>query len=158
VDEYQVQIDPEGAWVSLEEAAHRLGLKVDTVRKKVRKGGLIARQSPRPQGYVWEVYLVGHQVADQVSSEVDPAVPGTDLVALTALMERLAEENRRLSEQNVQLAGQLGFTTAQLQAKDAQLQAAHEQIALLEAPKEAEGFVKTLDETPSAPWWRWWRR
>ena len=156
--EGQVPDEQPGEWVGLGEAANRLGVTVDTVRKRARKGELTSRRVPRPQGYAYQVHLVPDLVedqdADQVPGQVDPPAPSADLVQMTAIMERLADENRRLSEQNVQLAGQLGFTTAQLQS-------AQERIALLEAPRPAENTTVVENAPQSASprvWWRFWQR
>jgi len=43
--------------VSVGEAARRLGISVDTVRRRISKGELLAHREPTPQGYRWEVEL-----------------------------------------------------------------------------------------------------
>jgi len=43
--------------VSVGEAARRLGISVDTVRRRIGKGELTAHQEPTPQGYRWEIEL-----------------------------------------------------------------------------------------------------
>jgi len=43
--------------VSVGEAARRLGVSTDTIRRRIGKGELTAHQEPTPQGYRWEVEL-----------------------------------------------------------------------------------------------------
>jgi len=48
--------------VSIGEAARRLGVSTDTIRRRIGKGELLAHREPTPQGYRWEVEL---QLNDQ---------------------------------------------------------------------------------------------
>jgi len=43
--------------VSIGEAARRLSVSTDTIRRRISKGELTAHQEPTPQGYRWEVEL-----------------------------------------------------------------------------------------------------
>jgi len=43
--------------VSVGEAARRLGVSTDTIRRRISKGEVVAHQKPTPQGYRWEVEL-----------------------------------------------------------------------------------------------------
>jgi len=43
--------------VSVGEAARRLGVSTDTIRRRIGKGELLAHREPTPQGYRWEVEL-----------------------------------------------------------------------------------------------------
>jgi len=43
--------------VSIGEAARRLGVSTDTIRRRIGKGELTAHQEPTPQGFRWEVQL-----------------------------------------------------------------------------------------------------
>lgn len=43
--------------VSVGEAARRLGVSTDTIRRRISKGELIAHREPTPQGYRWEIEL-----------------------------------------------------------------------------------------------------
>jgi len=43
--------------VSVGEAARRLGVSTDTIRRRISKGELTAHQEPTPQGYRWQVEL-----------------------------------------------------------------------------------------------------
>jgi len=43
--------------VSVGEAALRLGVSTDTIRRRISKGELTAQRVPTPQGFRWEVEL-----------------------------------------------------------------------------------------------------
>jgi len=43
--------------VSVGEAARRLGVSTDTIRRRISKGELTAHQEPTPQGFRWEIEL-----------------------------------------------------------------------------------------------------
>ena len=45
------------ATVTIQEAAQHLGVSQDTVRRRIRKKELQARQAPTPQGFRWVVEL-----------------------------------------------------------------------------------------------------
>lgn len=128
-------------WVPLAAASRRLGIPIDTLRRKVKRGDLTARQVPTRQGHRWEVWLV-----DDQSPAEDPA---------TAASQEPAERDAlilELTRRNEQLAGQVGFLQAQLQG-------AQERIALLEAPVQTistELEEKAPESAPPRRWWRFW--
>jgi len=43
--------------VSVGEAARRLGVSTDTIRRRIGKNELLAHREPTPQGFRWEVEL-----------------------------------------------------------------------------------------------------
>jgi len=43
--------------VPVGEAARRLGVSTDTIRRRIGKGELLAHREPTPQGFRWEVEL-----------------------------------------------------------------------------------------------------
>lgn len=45
----------EPRWVPLAAAALQLGLSIDSVRRRLRKGELVGRQVATPQGFTWEI-------------------------------------------------------------------------------------------------------
>lgn len=156
-------------WYTLAEAAPVLGVSVDTVRRRLKKGELEGRQVHTQHGPTWEVCLgsVKHDHQKGAEDAANPAqgVAGggaaAGVVQLVALVDRLQRENR-------DLAGQVGFLTAQLAV-------AESRIAALEAPKSppdestepqlveqapapAEPFPAPLEPSRNVtPWWRRWR-
>jgi hypothetical protein len=130
-----------GEWLSLADAAKRLGLAVDTVRRRVKRGELQGRKLPTQTGYRWEVYLDGAYV--DVQADPEPPMPRLD---------ELVNLVRDLTTQNVQLAGQVGY----LQGK---LQDAEHKLALLEAPTEETLHAATISHAENkSAWWAFWRR
>ncbi len=73
--------------ISVGEAARRLGVSTDTIRRRIGKGELTAHQEPTPQGFRWEVEL---QPNDQSVNGHE----GTEalVTALQAQVQAQAEE------------------------------------------------------------------
>jgi hypothetical protein len=167
------------SWLTLPEAATKLGIAVITLRRRLKEGAYEAKQVPGPHGPQWMVRLISegpaptrvmvaaHQVdqaddqpeqgkfeeADQSgegeTDQSDQADQGGGDQA--ALVEAL-KLIRDLQVENRTLAGQLGFLQAQLIQSQGQLEQARDTIKALEAPK-AEQKEQTW------PWWRgWWHR
>jgi excisionase family DNA binding protein len=158
-------------WYTLAEAAPVLGVSVDTVRRRLKRGELESRQVHTQHGPTWEVRLgvvsTEHNAAAKGAANGAQGVAegGAGVVELVVLVDRLQRENR-------DLAGQVGFLTAQLAA-------AQEQITALQAPQDApersqganlasetpepvpeprpDPFPEPLPPTPNgSPWWRRW--
>jgi predicted transcriptional regulator len=78
--------------VSIPEAARRLGVTQDTIRRRIRKGEVAAYQEPRPQGYVWFV-----DVPEEELSSEEPPYPNfkeetSEVQLLREMMELLRDE------------------------------------------------------------------
>jgi hypothetical protein len=174
-----------GVWLPLSEAARRLGVTPDAIRKRIPAGRARARKrggrwlvwvtaaelaaSGRPDEPEWAAEAGADEPEPETGQTGIPGGTGTLLAAapqpssetelrLLGLVEKLQEENRNL-------AGQLGF-------REAQLQQAHERIRLLEAgparvgtpspggepeePEEPERPETGKPEPPVRPWWRFW--
>lgn len=171
-------------WLSLGEAARRLGVTPDAIRKRIPAGRVRARK----RGGRWLVWVTAAELvtsgrpdepewaADGEPDEPEagtgqtgipggtgtlpaptPQVSTETELRLLGLVEKLQEENRNL-------AGQLGF-------REAQLQQAHDRIRLLEAGpasappsserepefrEEPERLETGNAEPPTRPWWRFW--
>ena len=59
------------ALVPMGEAAQRLGVSVDTIRRRLRKGELQGQHRPTPQGFIWLVHV------DQLSALAPTGSLGT---------------------------------------------------------------------------------
>ena len=86
------------AYVPLTEAAQRLGVSVDTVRRRIRAGELVAQREQRPQGYRWLVKLPEPPSVVEVLTapmlHADVQVQGASpelLEQLMAALERVAD-------------------------------------------------------------------
>jgi hypothetical protein len=99
-------VDSQGeqCWVSLQEAAVRFGLSVDTVRRRVKQGTLESRTAPSRYGPAWQVRM--DQLPEPASGPAPASAPPT--VELLRMVEQLQE---RL----VQMAERIGYLQGQLQ-------------------------------------------
>jgi len=98
--------------VSIGEAARRLGVSTDTIRRRIGKGELLAHREPTPQGYRWEIEL---QPNDQPLNGQDSNL-GVLVTTLQAQVQAQAEEldarRREVQELHVLLQTAQGALTA----------------------------------------------
>lgn len=86
--------------VSIKEAAERLGVSADTIRRRLKSGELSGEREKTPQGFVWRVELPGESESGDASGSPVQASPaeagdGIEVVRLRAELagaERLIEE------------------------------------------------------------------
>jgi hypothetical protein len=126
--------------VTVPEAARRLGVTEDTVKRRLRKGELQGERKERPQGYTWMVELPDEE------SETDSTVTGTvsSLGDDTVGHQVSNGEVRRLEEMVSMLQHQLEVREREVQELHVLLQQAQTALA---APRN------------NRPWWRKvWRR
>jgi hypothetical protein len=160
----------EGEWLTLREAASKLGVSIQTLRRRLKEGVYEAKQVSSGFGPTWvirlgvgqgpytKVIVAPHQVeqADYgQNGEVGQAEQGQleqgqpereGIVEALRLIRDLQQENR-------DLAGQVGFYQAQLLQSQFQLREAQETILALEAPKTEP------KEEGAKSWWRmWWQK
>ena len=121
------------AAVTIQEAAQYLRVSQDTVRRRIRKDELQARQTPTSQGFRWVVELEGLE-EDAQAAHTPPHRPGigdaqvkddTDDAYGGALVEILREE---------------------LTEKKRQISELHRLLA-----------QTALNAAPGRPWWQFWR-
>jgi DNA-binding Lrp family transcriptional regulator len=95
-----------GRWVSLQEAASRLRLSTDTVRRRVKQGALESRKVPTRYGPAWQVRLDG----------LPAPLPDRDLAGAPAVAElvRLVED---LQDRLLRMAERIGYLQGQLQQR-----------------------------------------
>lgn len=91
--------DPQTELVPLKEAAARLAVSVDTVRRRLRAGELQGERRKTPQGFIWEVAVPVREEPEPVA-QAETAPPVDDGLALkvAVLEERLAGVERLLEE------------------------------------------------------------
>jgi hypothetical protein len=78
--------------VPIKEAAERLGVSADTVRRRMKKGELVGEKEPTPQGYEWRILLpIDEGSATMPEREPVPALHQGDAIKLELLQERLDE-------------------------------------------------------------------
>jgi hypothetical protein len=155
-------------WVTLHEAAAALGISVDTVRRRLKRGEMDGRQVPTKFGPSWEVRLgvtatyasAPRSMHPPAASTPDANVPPLDVAPygtlneLVGLIERQQTEHRLALEQKdrtiMELAGRCGFLQGQLQATQ-------ERLLMLEAGPsiaEPEPVQEASSDAPRAPWWQ----
>lgn len=76
--------------VSIKEAAERLGVSADTIRRRMKKGELVGEKEPTPQGYEWRIVLPVEE-SDATTPESEPASASHqgDTIELELLRERI---------------------------------------------------------------------
>jgi chromosome segregation ATPase len=134
------------ALVTLVEAAHQLGVSVDTVRRRLQKGELKGQQQPRPSGHIWLVEL--DEEVNQNSRLANSLADAehSDQACLAACQADI----NRLEEMVAMLQAHIVTQGRELEAKNQQIQELHVLLqtaqAALPAPREGR------------PWWQFWGR
>ena len=163
----------EGAWLSLHEAARRLNLTPQTIRRRLKRGEFETRQVPTRTGLAYQVRLASRpDLSDQANHQpVQQASGQTSLEGLgemVALVRDLQAELLRRTEAATawqlraeMLAGQVQQLQAALEAP----KAAHDEQTSIECLGELNATVMAPEPTPpdgavSRPstrrWWRFW--
>ncbi len=119
--------------VSIPEAAKRLGVTQDTIRRRIRKGELAAYQEPRPQGYVWLVDVPEEELSAEEPSNPDFKEETSEVQLLKEMMELLREE--------------LKTKDRQLEAREREVQELHVLLQQSQTALPAAGDNRS-----------WWRR
>ncbi|MGI8550532.1 MAG: AsnC family protein [Dehalococcoidia bacterium] len=135
------------AEVPIADAARRLGLSYDTVRRRIRKGELVGRQERRRQGLVWLVELPDAVPADApASGQGAPTAP-----------EMTAGEVLAFREHNATLREQLAARTREVQELHVLLQGLE---PVLPSPRQEPEHAGAGAEVmpPHIPRWQFWRR
>jgi hypothetical protein len=166
-------------WLPLTAAAGRLGVSVDTVRRRIKSGEIEGRQVRRPQGFRWQVRLgaKGHAAPRTPGADVDAGpMQRTDVSSRQAMdvhaapmqqlnLDPLAQLVRDLKTELVQKAEAAAMWQARAELIAAELSQARETIKALQAPATtptapapAPIMPATAEAEPPAsrPWWRFW--
>jgi hypothetical protein len=129
--------------ITLADAGHRLGVSVDTVRRRLQKGELKGQQQARPQGFIWLIEMpdetdqggsvAGSQAEAEVNSQVSIAACGAEIKRLEGVVAMLQDRVNAQQEE--------------LEARRREVQELHVllQQAALPAPRN------------NHPWWQFWR-
>ena len=171
-------------WIGLAEAAQLLGISLDAMRRRVRRGEYQRRQVRTRHGLAWQVRLdggahpeptVAPTDAPRVAPTVEPAATVDaavgELVAYLRERDQARDQELERARRDAQAkaeAAALWMARAELLA--AQLQQAQDRIRALEAPREptpaeivpggpTDGLTVETAEglaPPKRPWWRFW--
>jgi Helix-turn-helix domain len=137
--------------VTMAEAAKLLGVSVDTIRRKLRRGELQGYQQPRPQGFVWVVELPedlenpGNTFAEGIAST--PASDGGS-----------KDEVHSLEEVVAVLQAQVTAQQKQMEAQQEELAAKNKQIEQLHILLQQAQAALPAPRGNGRPWWRFWGR
>ncbi len=135
--------------VTIAEAARRLGVSQDTVKRKLRRGELKGRQQPRPQGFTWIIELEEDGLGESVTDAKTEARTGASTTARTGELHLLEE---MVSTLRAQIAGQ----QEQLTVKDSQLETKDHQIEQLHVLVQQAQAALPAPRENRRSWWRWW--
>lgn len=130
--------------VTISEAAVRLGVSPDTVRRRIARGELAAEKEARPQGFVWFVTLP-EEAEDRGAQASTGAPPASDEVAALELAH-LREMNALLREEVESRRREVSELHVLLQTAQRQLTAG----AVASAPEEATEDVPRPAPSSSA--------
>jgi excisionase family DNA binding protein len=152
-----------GAWFTMREAAARLGVSQDTVRRRVKAGELSSRQDPLPGGrFQWMVEVEEDGGADSSKDSNSNLATPTDgeVLALRELVDVLRDQlvvkDRALEARDDEL---------RVRAREVQefhellRQSQDEKRLLLAAPmQQLHDGGNAGGQPPQRPWWKVWQR
>ena len=145
--------------VTMGEAAQRLGVSVDTIRRRLRRGGLQGQHQPTPQGFIWLIempeptgssatppFAHGQSAAARADANARPGPtgaetpaggtpPGGDLYALRELVDVLRHEIDTMDRQ-------LEAKDGQLNSKDRQIEQLHLLLKKAQSGSNGPKYVK----------------
>ena len=137
--------------VTMAEAAKRLGVSVDTIRRKLRRGELQGCQQPRPQGFVWVVEL-------PEESDNHGTTPAETVADTPASYPGSKGEICRLEETVAVLQAQVVAQQKQMEAQQEELTAKNKQIEQLHVLLQQAQAALPAPRENGRPWWRFWGR
>jgi hypothetical protein len=129
--------------VTMAEAARRLGVTVETVKRRLQRGELQGHQQPRPQGFVWIIEL---------PDETDN--PGDTPTATPSDTPSTAAEIRRLEEMVELLRQELESRNNQLEVKDRQLEERAREVQELHVLLQRAQAALPAVRQDRLSWWR----
>jgi hypothetical protein len=159
-------MDIQGEWLALSQASPRLGLSVQTLRRRIKDKQIQARQVTTPFGTMWEVWIPmldsdGEGMVNTVAQDGQSASSSSEMVEALRLISKLQEENKNLvmefKSEIIAKAEAAAMWQARADVLQLQLSQMQQKVLMLEAPKE-EPNDKNGEDNQNLPWWRaWWR-
>ena len=136
--------------VTRKEAAQLLGVSVDTIERRLKRGDLRGHKEHRPQGLTWLVE-VPEELATASGNGATPPPPAAAPGDAPASLSYSGGHLQVLEELVATLQTQVKADQEELAAKNKQIEQLHVLLqqaqAALPAPKEYR-----------LSWWRFWRR
>ena len=166
-----------GEWLSLTAASEKLGVSVQTLRRRIKADQIPSRQVSSPYGPAWEVSLsnldrvVNTDITDEGgSSTLDTELSGFDegdspteqeaplspgMVEALQMIKELQQEVVARSEAAAAWQARAEMVSHQLSSIQLQLVEAQSTIKMLEAPKVEADPPETIEsQEQSRPWWK----
>ena len=142
--------------VSINEAAERLGVSVDTIRRRLKSGDLAGEKVKSAQGFAWRIELPADAppAQDAGSTSSAPAADAIELVQLrerAAGLERLAEELKSERDAWREQAVRDGEAAQQLRILLQQAQQLAQALPANVEPTEASHSVAFSSDAPGSP-------
>jgi hypothetical protein len=137
-------------WLSLAEAAEQLGISVDAVRRRLRRGDFPQRRVRTRHGLAWQVQLVPAEGGATLDASLVPIVEASIEPTVAELLSYLRERDRVRDAEVAQLRADLDGRAEQLGALRAQLAEREERIRVLEAPLQVDRQTPALAAADSS--------
>jgi hypothetical protein len=155
-------MDNQGEWLTLQVASQRLGVSIQTLRRKIKKGKLESRQVESIHGMTYEVCIApDYHTMERVGWGSSPKAETSGNREILALLHKLQDENRELHQEAIAKSeacamwqARAEMVSLQLTATHEQLRAAQQTIKMLEAPKVEP--VPEESKVEDRPWWKIW--
>lgn len=150
--------------LSIRDAAERLGVSPDTIRRRMKKGELVGEKEPTPQGYEWRIILPTEE-SDTGEPQLDeaPEPPRSEAIELELLRERIDElkEERDAWKEQAQRSGD-AERELRILLRQAQELALPAKATPQDAPGATEEPVQVSGDShkatsPARRLWRWLR-
>ena len=136
--------------VTMAEAARRLDVTVETVKRRLRRGELQGQKQPRPQGFTWLIEMPEDKGDQDSTPSVTPSDTPTSNAEIHRLEDMISLLQKELDITREELEHQRSMYQSELVSKNKQIEQLHVLLqqaqAALPAPRD------------NRPWWRFWRR
>jgi excisionase family DNA binding protein len=162
--EHAAQEPTSSNWLTIAEAAAALGVSVDTVRRRLKRGELQAEQVPTERGPVWRVCVNGLAGVPSVPGSNGHSTPGTpssaaehamhesvemrpELLRALEMLERAQSDVVAKAEAAAMWQTRAELLGLQVQQRDRELADVREELRALQAPAEpTESSASALTE------------
>jgi hypothetical protein len=137
--------------VTMTEAARRLDVTVETIKRRLRRGELQGQKQPRPQGFTWLIEMPEDTGERDSTPSVTPSDTPTSNAEVHRLEDMISLLQKELDITREELEHQRSVYQSELVSKNKQIEQLHillqQAQAALPAPRN------------NRPWWqRLWRR
>jgi hypothetical protein len=137
--------------VTMAEAARRLDVTVETVKRRLRRGELQGQQQPRPQGFTWLIEMPEDKGDQDSTPSVTPSDTPTSNAEVHRLEDMISLLQKELDITREELEHQRSMYQSELVSKNKQIEQLHillqQAQAALPAPRDNHSW-----------WQRLWRR